>query len=100
MNRVLLDLNAEKFQQDLFALERDEAAAVLATLKRIATLDWNQLYSDRGLRWEAIESQRSSHGRRLYSLRITKRARAVGYCDQNVLRFVSLHPDHDSAYRK
>lgn len=100
MARVALDLNAERFQRDWFALEREEAAAVFTALKKIATLDWNQLYTDHGLQWEAVESRRGSHGQRLYSFRITRRARALGYREGNVLRMVSLHPDHDSAYKK
>lgn len=100
MARVVLDLNGERFQRDLFALQRDEGAAVLSAFRKIASLEWNQLYADHGLRWEAIESEAGDGGRRLYSLRITQKIRAVGYRSGNVLRFVSLHPDHDSAYRK
>jgi hypothetical protein len=79
-------------------LERPEALAVLATLRRIRQLDWNQLYRDRGLRWEAILSRTGPAGQRLYSLRVTRRVRAVGYRDGDFLRLPSLHPDHDSAY--
>jgi hypothetical protein len=100
MARVGLDLNAASFQHDWFAMERDEAQAVLETLRKIRTLDWNQLYSDRGLRWELLESRLGSEDQRLYSLRVTRKARAVGYRDGNLLRMVSLHPDHDSAYKK
>jgi hypothetical protein len=100
MAQVLLDLNAASFLHDWFAMERDDAHALLETLRKIRTLDWNQLYSDRGLKWELVESRVGSKGRRLYSLRVTRQVRAVGYRDGNVLRMVSLHPDHDSAYKK
>jgi len=81
-------------------MEREDVQAVFETLRKIQLLDWNQLYSDRGLRWELVESRTGSEGRRLYSLRITRKCRAVGYRDGNILRMVSLHPDHDSAYEK
>jgi hypothetical protein len=98
--RVEIDLNIEKFQSDWFSLGRENSVAVLLALKKIASLDWNQLYSDRGLRWEAIESDRGSQIKRVYSLRITGKFRAIAYRDGNVLRMLSLHPDHDSAYKK
>jgi hypothetical protein len=98
MDRILLDLNNPVFQETWFALERAEALAVLATLRKIRQMDWNQLYRDRGLRWEAILSRTGPAGQRLYSLRVTRRVRAVGYRDGDFLRLLSLHPDHDPAY--
>jgi hypothetical protein len=98
MDRILLDLNNPVFQETWFALERAEALAVLATLRRIRQMDWNQLYRDRGLRWEAILSRTGPAGQRLYSLRVTRAVRAVGYRDGDFLRLLSLHPVHDSAY--
>jgi hypothetical protein len=98
MARVLVDLNNPVFQEVWFALGREEAFAVLATLRKIHQLEWDQLYRDRGLRWEAILSRRGPGGQRIYSLRLTERMRAVAYRDGNFLRFLSLHPDHDSAY--
>jgi hypothetical protein len=99
MARVQLDLNNSVFQQDWLALEREEAGAVLATLRKIRLLDWEQLYRDKGLHWEAINSRSGPAGKRLYSLRITRGMRAVAYREGDFLRFLSLHPDHDSAYR-
>ena len=98
MAGIALDLNNPEFQKDWFALPRDEALAVLATLRKITQLEWNQLYRDRGLHWEAILSRLGPGGQRLYSLRVTRRVRAVAYREDAILRFLSLHPDHDSAY--
>lgn len=94
MARILLDLNDPDFQSDWFALERPEALGILATLRKIRLLEWDQLYRDKGLRWEAILSRTGAGGRRLYSLRITQRARAVAYRDGNALRLLALHGDH------
>ena len=99
MPRLLLDLNNPFFQEDWLSLQREEALAVLATLRKIRQLDWEGLYRDKGLRWEAILSRKGPAGERLYSLRVSQKARAVAYRDGQFLRFLSIHPDHDSAYR-
>ena len=98
MARVVLDLNSPNFQERWFALERQEVLAVFATLRKIRQLDWDQLYRDKGLRWEAILSRTGPGGRRVYSIRVTQRMRAVTYREGDVLRLLSLHPDHDSSY--
>ena len=98
MARILLDLNNAFFQEDWLSLEREEGLAVLAALRKIKQLEWEQLYRDKGLRWEAILSRNGPGGGRIYSLRITQQARAVAYRDGEFLRFLSIHPDHDSAY--
>ena len=99
MNRVRLDLNYEEFQVDLLELERDDLLAVVSTLRKLRQMDWNSVYRDPGLRWEAIQ-RKGPRGERLYSLRITKKVRAVGFRDGDLLCLVAIHPDHDSAYKK
>ena len=98
MARIVLDLNSPIFQEHWFSLERQEALAVVATLRKIRQLEWDQLYRDKGLRWEAILSRTGPSGQRLYSLRITQRARALAYREGNTLRLLALHADHDSTY--
>lgn len=98
--QVRLDLNNPVFQRQLFALEKPQQLSVLATLRKLADLRWAQVYQDRGLKWELIHSRSGSGGRRLYSLRVSQGFRAVAYRDEGGwLRLLSLHPDHDSAYR-
>jgi hypothetical protein len=99
MARVLLDLNNPVFQHEWLSLEREEAVAILATLRKIRLLDWEQFYRDKGLHWEAINSRSGPAGKRLYSLRITRSMRAVASREGEFLRFLSLHPDPDSAYK-
>jgi hypothetical protein len=96
---VRLDLNNPEFQNNLFALPKAEALAVLKTLRLIKQLSWAQLLSSKGLRWELIQSRIGPGGQRLYSMRITRSCRAVAWRDGAWLRMLSLHPDHDSAYR-
>ncbi len=97
---VRLDLNNPAFQHQLFALEKVQQLGVLATLRKLAGLRWSQVYQERGLKWELIHSRIGPDGRRLFSLRISQGFRAVAYRDDGGwLRLLSLHPDHDSAYR-
>jgi len=96
---VLLDLNNPVFQQTLFSLQKGDKIRVLTTLKKISTMTWLQVYRDKGLRWEMIHSRVGPHGHRLYSFRISKGFRALAYREETWLRLLSLHPDHDSAYR-
>jgi hypothetical protein len=98
MARIRLDLNNPVFQEIWFDLERPEALAVLATLRKLYRMEWEQLHSDRGLRWEAIQSRIGPDGRRPYSLRVTRAVRAVAWREGDFMRLLSLHPDHDSAY--
>jgi hypothetical protein len=100
MNAVVrLDLNNIEFQSDLFGLQKPEQLAVLATLRKIASLTWDQVHRDKGLHWEAIHSRTGEDGKRLYSLRVTQRCRAVAVREGDYLRLLSIHPDHDSAYK-
>ena len=99
MSKILLDLNNPVFQKDLFALPKSEALATLKTLRKISQLTWGKLYADKGLRWEMIHSKQGKKGGKLYSFRITQKCRAVGTREGDYLRLLSLHSDHDSAYR-
>jgi hypothetical protein len=97
MARILLDLNNASFQADWLSLERVEVLAVMAAFRKLRQLEWEQLYRDKGLRWEAILSRKGPAGGRIYSLRITQKVRAVGHRQGEFLRFLSIHTDHHSA---
>ncbi|ADG06075.1 hypothetical protein [Kyrpidia tusciae] len=97
--RVRLDLNNPVFQRTLFRLVKSDQLSVLGTLRKLSELTWNQVYRDPGLKWELIYSRQGPHGERLYSFPIGRDFRAVAYRDGPWLRLLSLHPDHDSAYR-
>jgi len=90
MARILLDLNNAFFQKEWLSLQREEALAVLAAFRKIGQLEWEQLYRDKGLRWEAILSRKGPGGGRIYSLRVTQKARAVAYREGKFLRFLSI----------
>ena len=96
---VLLDLNSPVFQKQFFSLEKDQAWAVLKALKKLTAMKWSQVYRDSGLKWEAISSRKGPHGQRLYTFRISQGFRGVACREDAWLRVLTLHPDHDSAYR-
>jgi hypothetical protein len=98
--RIQLDLNSPEFQAVFFRLEPDDLKQVVAALRRLRELDWNSLYRHTGFRWEALEHLKCSDGRKIYSLRLSQRIRAIALRDGNFLRLISLHPDHDSAYER
>jgi hypothetical protein len=96
---VLLDLNNPVFQDDLLNLEKEEALRVLVTLRKIKKPGWSEVYKDKGLHWELVQSRKAPNGTRLYTVRVTDKFRAMVYREGQFMRFLSLHPDHDSAYQ-
>lgn len=99
MANVRLDLNQRELQQDLFGLTKEQQRAVLNTLRRLTSMTWEQVYGDRGLKWEAISSRVASDGRRIYTFRCGRGFRGTAYRKGDYMMLLSLHPDHDSAYR-
>ena len=96
---VQLDLNNPVFQRQWFALSKEAQWSVLGTLRKLAGMSWSQVYQDRGLRWEVVHTRRGPHGGRLYSFRISQGFRGLAYREGSWMRLLSLHPDHDTAYR-
>lgn len=99
-SHVRLDLNSPEFLDVFFSLESTDLQQVVASLRRLQRLDWNVLYRHGGFRWEAIEHLKAPNGAAVYSLRLSQRIRALAFRDGEFLRFVSLHPEHDSAYER
>ena len=95
---IRLDLNNPAFQADLFDLGKNEAWAVLKTLRLLQKMSWEQVQTSKGLRWELIQTKQGPNGQRLYSIRISRSCRGIAWRDGSWMRFLSLHPDHDSAY--
>lgn len=95
---IRLDLNNQVFQSQWFSLEKEDRSAVLQSCIKIAALEWEELYRDKGFRWELIHSRRALDGSKLYSLRVTKKMRAAARRSGEFLELLTLHPDHDSTY--
>jgi hypothetical protein len=99
-SRVRLDLNSPEFQDVFLRLETVELKQVVASLRRLSELDWAEIYRHTGYQWEAIQHLKAPNGASVYSLRLSQKVRALTFRDGDFLRFVSMHPDHDSAYRR
>jgi len=98
---VELDLNSPIFQSAWENLELVEQQKAFATFEKITQLTWNQVYRDKGLRWEKIHSIPAPKGiEALYSFRVSKSIRGIGFREDHYLRVLVVQPDHDAAYGK
>ena len=97
--KVELDLNSQRFQANLFVLDRDTQRAVMETLRKISSLTWPEVYRDSGLKWEKISRVTPPAGvSATYSLRLTRARRATACRDGNIMRLLTIPPDHDATY--
>ena len=97
--RVRLDLSSPEFLEVFLRLESAELRQVAGSLSRILELTWSNVYTSKGLHWEAIEHLTAPDGKStVYSVRLSQKVRGPAFRDGDFMRFISLHPDHDSAY--
>jgi hypothetical protein len=94
-----IDLNFPPFQQDLFSLDKTQLTAFIKSVKKINKMDLRQVQQSSGLNPEKIKNLKTSNGKTLYSIRMSKSFRAVICIEDDFIRFISLHPDHESAYK-
>jgi hypothetical protein len=94
-----IDLNFPPFQQDLFSLDKTQLTAFVKSVKIINKMDLRQVQQSSGLNLEKIKNLKTSNGKTLYSIRMSKSFIAVICIEDDFIRFISLHPDHDSAYK-
>lgn len=79
---------------------------VEGTVRKIEKMTWDQIYKTssktqkRGLNWEIIESQETASGKKIASIRISKKFRARVCRDGQYMQFIFLHPNHDSIYEE
>lgn len=103
---VQCDLEFPDLQEQLRKLESMDFDAVLSKVEKINEMTWRQVYATsskgkgkRGLNWEVLPNQKTASGGTVASIRITDKFRARVTRDGVFMRFISLHPDHDSAYK-
>lgn len=97
---LLLDLNNPAFQAQLFDLDAADIALVFSAFQKLAKLDWTTLQQHKGFHWEdAGHRSPAPNGSTIKSIRLNQKARALAYRDGDFIRFLSLHLDHDGAYR-
>ncbi len=103
---VQCDLEFPTLQDQLKKPKSLDFAAFFNKVEKINEMTWQQVYATsskgkakRGLNWEALPNQRTASGGTVASIRITDKFRARVTRDGVFMRFISLHPDHDSAYK-
>jgi hypothetical protein len=99
-SRVQIDINSPAFLRALFDLGPSELKQVGAALRRLMGMEWKAVYSHTGFKWEALDHIRAPNGAKTHSIRLSRKIRGLAYRDGDFLRFISLHPDHDSAYKR
>jgi hypothetical protein len=101
---IEIDLEWPRAQKELQDLEIKELNQIEATIEKIKKMTWDQVYKTssksqkRGLNWEPIEGQQTATGKTIASIRVSRKSRARVCRDGNFFKFISFHPDHDSAY--
>lgn len=94
------------FQKQLELLTQQEYDELDRCIDKIESMTWQQMYQTssrsqkRGLNWEPIQGQKTASGNIIASIRVTKKFRARVTRSGKYMKFISLHPDHDSAYRQ
>ena len=94
-----IDLNFPPFQQDLFSLDKTKLSIFVQSVKKINKMDLRQVQKSSGLNLEKIKNIKTPNGKTLYSIRMSKSFRAVICIEDDFIRFILLHPDHESAYK-
>jgi hypothetical protein len=104
--RVQVDLEFPRVQSELAELELDELLEVRTCVEKIQKMTWAQIIATssksqkRGINWEVIAGQLTASGSVIASIRVSRKFRARVTRDGAAMRFISLHPDHDSAYEE
>jgi hypothetical protein len=62
LQQVQLDLNSPVFQRQWFRLQKRDQGQVLGILRKLLDMEWDQVYKDRGLKWELVLSQSGPKG--------------------------------------
>ena len=105
---IAVDVGFQGFKDDFSKLEVDEISDFFDAISRLQKMTWQQLWDTstkkagekRGFNYEKIEGQTTPGGNPVHSIRITKKFRARVSRQDRWMRFISLHPDHDSTYKK
>ena len=105
-NYVIPDLSFPDFMDELRNLNKTDYEQFKKRIQHIKKMTWQQVYetsrkgaNKSGLNWELIEGQSTADGELVASIRISLSFRARVSRKDEVMRFISLHPDHDSAYK-
>ncbi len=104
---IACDLGFSLFQKEFKNLSDEQFKKISDTITKIQGMTWQQVYDQStknpkqktGLNWEVIEGQKTFDGKTIASIRVSNKFRARVCRDRRWMRFISLHPDHDSVYK-
>ena len=104
---VLVDTGYPRFLTTLVNLELDEQEAIIDTIDKIQRMTWDDVYrtssktpgQKRGINYEPID-QRTASGKRIATIRASGKIRIRVCRDEQYMRCISIHVDHDSAYKE
>jgi hypothetical protein len=90
------------FDEAVMSAELPVRKAAAKMLQVLHALDLSQLWTHPGLNFEKLHGMlEPATGQQLYSLRVTGSSRAIACLLKGpILVLVSLHTQHDKAYRK
>lgn len=90
------------FDEAVMAAELPVRKAAAKMLSLLSSLDLNQLWSHSGLHFEKLHGMiEPVSGEQLYSLRVTGSVRVISCLIKGpTIVLISLHVQHDMAYRK
>jgi hypothetical protein len=98
-------LEYRPFLDELDAMDDLVIDAVLNSAIKIQKMTWAQLYQTssatekRGVNYELINGQLTADGKPIHSIRISEKIRARVVREGALMKFLSIHPDHDGAYK-
>ncbi len=104
---VLVDVSFPRFMEALAGLQEDDQDAILNTIDKIQKMTWDDVYKTssktagqkRGINYEPLDQQTAS-GRKMATIRASAKIRIRVCRDEQFMRFISIHVDHDSAYKE
>ncbi|MGK5083957.1 hypothetical protein WDW37_11710 [Bdellovibrionota bacterium FG-1] len=102
---VHADLEYPRVQNELAELILAQLLKVRACIEKINKMTWAQVLATssmtqkRGLHWEVL-NQKTASGDVIASIRVSDKFRARVTREGVYMQFISLHPDHDSAYKE
>lgn len=102
---VVCDLSFPRLMQEMRDIEDSEFEEFERSVQKIKKMTWDQVYKTssktdkRGLNWEPT-NQVTKAGSAIATIRVSQKFRARVCRSKNLMRFISLHPDHDSAYKE
>ena len=103
---VQVDLNFPRIQSELEDLEYEQVVDFENCIEKVKQITWAQILATssrsqkRGLNWEVLSDQKTAAGKVIATIRVTGKFRARVTRDGAFMRFISLHPDHDGAYKE